>query len=57
MILLVGIGDFQRFPMPRAPMAYLGLVPSEASSGKREHRGSITKAGNTHARRILVEAC
>jgi transposase len=38
-------------------MAYLGLVPSEASSGDREQRGSITKAGNTHARRILVEAC
>jgi transposase len=57
MILLVEIGDFQRFPTPRALMAYLGLVPREASSGDRERRGSITKAGNTHARRILVEAC
>jgi transposase len=57
MILLVEIGDFQRFQTPRELMAYLGLVPSEASSGEREHRGSITKAGNTHARRILVEAC
>ncbi len=57
MILLVEIGDFQRFRTPRELMAYLGLVPSEASSGAREQRGSITKAGNTHARRILVEAC
>ena len=56
MILLVEIGDFQRFQTPRELMAYLGLVPSEASSGERERRGSITKAGNTHARRILVEA-
>ncbi len=38
-------------------MAYLGLVPSEDSYGDRERRGSTTKAGNTHARRILVEAC
>ncbi len=57
MILLVEIGDFQRFQIPRELMAYLGLVPSETSSGERECRGSITKAGNTHARRILVEAC
>jgi transposase len=56
MTLLVEIGDFQRFRTPRELMAYLGLVPSEASSGDREQRGSITKAGNTHARRILVEA-
>lgn len=57
MTLLVEIGDFHRFPHPRELMAYRGLVPSEASSGGREHRGSITKAGNCHARRILVEAC
>jgi len=37
-------------------MAYLGLVPSEYSTGEEPRRGSITKAGNTHARRILVEA-
>jgi transposase len=55
--LLVEIGDFQRFQTPRELMAYLGLVPSEASTGERERRGSITRAGNTHARRILVEAC
>ena len=57
MILLTEIGDFQRFAHPRRLMAYLGLVPSEASSGDRTQRGSITKAGNTHVRRILVEAC
>jgi len=57
MTLLVEIGDFTRFAHPRELMAYLGLVPSEDSSGTREHRGSITKAGNCHARRILVEAC
>jgi transposase len=37
-------------------MAYFGLVPSEHSFGSREYRGSITKAGNTHVRRLLVEA-
>jgi transposase len=57
MTLLVEIGDFARFASPRELMAYLGLVPSEESSGERERRGSITKAGNCHVRRILVEAC
>lgn len=56
MTLLAELGDFQRFPHPRELMAYLGLVPSENSSGDRTRHGSITKAGNTHARRILVEA-
>jgi transposase len=56
MILLTELGDFARFAHPRHLMAYLGLVPSEASTGGRERRGSITKTGNTHARRILVEA-
>jgi transposase len=37
-------------------MSYLGLVPSEYSSGDQRHRGHITKTGNTHARRLLVEA-
>jgi len=54
--LLTEIGAFHRFPHPRELMAYLGLVPSEDSSGDRERQGRITKAGNTHARRILVEA-
>jgi transposase len=56
MILLAEIVDFQRFPHPRELMAYLGLVPSEYSSGETQRRGAITKAGNTHARRVLVEA-
>jgi transposase len=56
MILVAEIVDFQRFVRPRALMAYLGLVPSEYSSGERHHRGALTKAGNGHARRVLVEA-
>jgi transposase len=56
MILLAEIVDFQRFEHPRALMAYLGLVPTEYSSGEAQRRGAITKAGNTHARRVLVEA-
>src|SRR4029453_11282494 len=40
---------------PRELMKFLGLTPSEYSSGERRHQGSITKAGNTHARRALVE--
>jgi transposase len=49
------VGDLSRFDNPRQLMAYLGLVPSEHSSGATVHRGSITKAGNGHARRVLVE--
>ncbi len=56
MTLLIEIGDFQRFRSPRELMASVGLVPSEYSTGERQWRGSITKAGNRHARRILVEA-
>jgi transposase len=56
MILIAEVVDFQRFRRPRQLMAYLGLVPSEYSSGDRHRRGSLTKAGNTHARRVLVEA-
>jgi transposase len=55
-ILLAEVVDFQRFPRPRALMAYLGLVPSEYSSGDTHRRGALTKAGNSHARRVLVEA-
>jgi transposase len=50
------IGDLSRFESPRQLMAYLGLVPSEHSSGEETRRGPITKAGNGHARRVLVEA-
>lgn len=56
MTLLCEIDDIRRFRSPRALMAYFGLVPSERSSGDRERRGPITKAGNGHARRVLVEA-
>jgi len=48
--------DFRRFGSARELMAYLGLVPSEHSSGDRVRKGSITKAGNSHMRRLLVEA-
>jgi len=50
------IGDLSRFENPRRLMAYLGLVPSEDSSGETTHRGSITKTGNGHVRRVLMEA-
>lgn len=56
MTLLSEIDDVHRFNSPRALMAYFGLVPTERSSGDRERRGPITKAGNVHARRILIEA-
>jgi transposase len=48
--------DWRRFASPRALMAYLGMVPSERSSGGQERRGGITKAGNGHLRRLLIEA-
>ena len=54
--VLVEIGDFIRFAKPEQLAAYLGLVPSEDSSGTKRIRGSITKAGNCHVRRLLVEA-
>ena len=50
------LGDLTRFEHPRQLMAYLGLVPSEHSSGETVKRGGITKTGNGHARRMLVEA-
>jgi transposase len=49
------LGDLTRFENPRQLMKYLGLIPSEYSSGERRRQGSITQAGNTHARRALVE--
>lgn len=48
--------DFGRFESPRALMCYLGLVPGEQSSGSKTRRGAITKTGNKHVRRILIEA-
>jgi transposase len=53
--LLAELGDLTRFDHPRPLMSYLGLTPSEYSSGERRRQGSITKAGNGHARRALVE--
>lgn len=50
------IGDVGRFQTPRQLMAYAGLIPSEYSSGGRVRRGGITKCGNGHLRRVLVEA-
>jgi transposase len=54
--MVVEIGDLRRFENPRQLMAYLGLVPSENSSGQTTKRGGITKTGNSHARRALIEA-
>ncbi len=56
MVLLSEIGDFRRFETARQLMSFVGLVPREYSSGSREKRGGITKTGNTHVRRVLVEA-
>ena len=53
--IVAELGDLTRFENPRQLMKYLGLIPSEYSSGERRRQGSITKAGNTHARRALVE--
>ena len=54
--IVAELGDLSRFTHPRQLMAYLGLIPSEDSSGERRHQGAITKAGNSSARRALVEA-
>ena len=54
--LVAEIGSFQRFPSPRQLMAYAGLVPSESSSGDRRRQGEITKTGNAHVRRLLIES-
>jgi transposase len=54
--IVVEIGEFARFRCAQEFMAFVGLVPSEHSSGERQQRGSITKVGNSHVRRLLVEA-
>jgi transposase len=54
--LVAELGDFRRFAHPRPLMGYLGLVPSEHTSGERRRLGAITKTGNAHARRVLIEA-
>lgn len=50
------LGDPRRFPSAPSLMAYIGLVPSEHSSGLKQARGAITKTGNAHVRRVLVES-
>jgi transposase len=54
--LCAEIGDFERFARAEQLMSYLGLVPSEATTGNSRRLGSITKTGSAHARRLLVEA-
>jgi len=54
--LIAEIGDFSRFSHPRELASWLGIVPSEYSSGPQQHRGHITLSGNRHARRLLIEA-
>jgi transposase len=54
-ITVAELGDLSRFDNPRQLMKFLGLIPSEYSSAEKRRQGSITKAGNTHARRALVE--
>jgi transposase len=56
MLILAELHDVRRFASPRALMAYLGLVPSEDSSGEQHRRGPITCAGNAVVRRVLVES-
>lgn len=54
--LAAEIGDFQRFPRAAKFMAFVGLVPRENSSGQTRRQGGLTKAGNRHVRRLLIEA-
>lgn len=55
-ITVTEIGDITRFSSARQLMKYLGLTPSEYSTGSRRRLGGLTKAGNTHVRRVLVES-
>ncbi len=54
--LCAEIGDFERFARAEQLMSYIGLVPSESTTGNSRRLGSITKTGSAHARRLLVEA-
>lgn len=56
MTIMAELGDITRFDSPRQLMSFLGLVPSESSSGPNRRQGGITKTGNGHVRRVLVEA-
>jgi transposase len=53
--MMAEVGDLSRVDTPRELMKCLGLTPSEYASGERRQQGSMTKAGHTHARRVLVE--
>jgi transposase len=55
MTIVAELGDISRFESPRQMMAHLGLVPSEYSSGEKRKQGGITRTGNVHVRRVLVE--
>lgn len=54
--LCAEVGEFDRFEHPDSLAAYLGIVPSEHTTGQQRRQGAITKAGSTHARRLLIEA-
>src|SRR5437762_1877810 len=54
--LAVEVGTFRRFERASQLMSYTGMVPSEHSSGGRRYQGAITKTGNNHLRRVLIEA-
>ena len=54
--LCAEIGDFERFARAEQLMSYVGLVPSESTTGQQRRLGAITKTGSSHARRLLVEA-
>jgi transposase len=54
--LCAEIGDFRRFAKPKFLFGHLGIVPSEWTTGAQRRQGAITKAGSTHARRLLIEA-
>jgi transposase len=53
--MVADIGDLRRFDTPRALMTCWGLIPAESSRAGQRRQGSITTAGKTHARRVLVE--
>jgi transposase len=54
--IVAEVGDIRRFRTPRQLMAYAGMVPSEHSSGSRTRRGAMTKSGNAHLRRVVIES-
>ncbi len=54
--IVAELGDLKRFAKPQELMGYLGLVPSEHTTGSKRRQGSITRTGNSHVRRVLIEA-